>query len=268
MAAADRKAVVVGISGCSSSGKTTLARLLRDIFPNTFILHEDDFYKNDKDIPISVDGLADWDCAEALSLPEMEQALAHIRTHGVLPPALFSKEDQNSVGKCPVSDETIEAMKAKVKAWLQPGQPGHKLVASSSSDSSSDSNTLRVCIFDGFLLYSEETRAAMEQIDVRLFLRVSHTKATQRREARDGYVTLEGFWQDPPGYVDKIVWPNYVKAHKWLFDDDDVEGTPNRATLEANRILTQLDKGIDVDMATTLEWAVSTLMHELEGKYL
>ena len=41
----DRKAVVVGISGCSSSGKTTLARLLRDIFPSTFILHEDDFYK-------------------------------------------------------------------------------------------------------------------------------------------------------------------------------------------------------------------------------
>jgi nicotinamide/nicotinate riboside kinase len=40
-----RKALVVGISGASSSGKTTLSRLLRDIFPNTFILHEDDFYK-------------------------------------------------------------------------------------------------------------------------------------------------------------------------------------------------------------------------------
>lgn len=45
MADRERKAIVVGISGASSSGKTTLARLLRDIFPNTFILHEDDFYK-------------------------------------------------------------------------------------------------------------------------------------------------------------------------------------------------------------------------------
>jgi nicotinamide/nicotinate riboside kinase len=36
---------MVGLSGCSSSGKTTLARLLRDIFPNAFILHQDDFYK-------------------------------------------------------------------------------------------------------------------------------------------------------------------------------------------------------------------------------
>lgn len=40
-----RKAIIVGISGASSSGKTTLARLLRDVFPHTFVLHEDDFYR-------------------------------------------------------------------------------------------------------------------------------------------------------------------------------------------------------------------------------
>jgi hypothetical protein len=43
----EAKALIVAISGCSSSGKTTLARLLRDIFPNTFILHQDDFYKEE-----------------------------------------------------------------------------------------------------------------------------------------------------------------------------------------------------------------------------
>jgi nicotinamide/nicotinate riboside kinase len=42
------RALVVGISGASSSGKTTLGRLLRDIFPNTFILHEDDFFQEEK----------------------------------------------------------------------------------------------------------------------------------------------------------------------------------------------------------------------------
>jgi nicotinamide/nicotinate riboside kinase len=41
----ERKAIIVGISGASCSGKTTLARLLRDIFPNSFVIHEDDFYK-------------------------------------------------------------------------------------------------------------------------------------------------------------------------------------------------------------------------------
>lgn len=263
-------------------------------------------------IPIK-DGLADWDCPEALSLPDIEQALAYIRTHGVPPvsrsssltsrtdhgwpqrvwrvpqcpaapgvadgssspessltpapfplqPDLFSKEDQNSVGKCPVPDETIAAIKAKVQAWLQPGQPGHGLVSGGTGERS----PLQICVFDGFLLFSEATRATMEQLDVRLFLRVSHAKATQRRQARDGYVTLEGFWQDPPGYVDKIVWPNYVEEHKWLFDGGDVEGPPNEATLAANGILTQLDKGVDVDMATTLAWAADTLMAEL-ARYL
>ena len=57
-----RKTLLVGLSGPSSSGKTTLARLLRTVFtpPSTtkvneptpatirpFILHEDDFYKPD-----------------------------------------------------------------------------------------------------------------------------------------------------------------------------------------------------------------------------
>ncbi len=46
------KAVIVSLSGCSSSGKTTLARLLRDVLPGSFVLHEDDFYKpEDEQVP-------------------------------------------------------------------------------------------------------------------------------------------------------------------------------------------------------------------------
>jgi chloramphenicol 3-O-phosphotransferase len=45
MAEPEQKAVVIALGGASSCGKTTLARLVRDIFPNSFILHEDDFYK-------------------------------------------------------------------------------------------------------------------------------------------------------------------------------------------------------------------------------
>jgi len=50
------KALIVGISGPSSSGKTTLARLLQRVFNEvnlnahhltTFIIHEDDFYYPD-----------------------------------------------------------------------------------------------------------------------------------------------------------------------------------------------------------------------------
>jgi nicotinamide/nicotinate riboside kinase len=82
------------------------------------------------------------------------------------------------------------------------------------------------------------------QMDIKVFLRVSYTKAKARREARSGYVTLEGFWEDPPGYVDQIVWPNYVNDHKFMFENGDVEG-------------------LDVDMSTVLKWAVDLLMQKL-----
>jgi nicotinamide/nicotinate riboside kinase len=42
-----RKALIVGISGASCSGKTTLAKLLQHVFPNVLILHQDDFFKDE-----------------------------------------------------------------------------------------------------------------------------------------------------------------------------------------------------------------------------
>ncbi|KAL2759555.1 hypothetical protein ACRALDRAFT_206328 [Sodiomyces alcalophilus JCM 7366] len=253
--------VVVGLSGCSSSGKTTLARLLRDIFPNTFILHEDDFYKAETELPIK-NGLRDWDCLEAISIPDMEKALTYIRSTGTFPvcsaaPFVDSKEDHNTIGQCPVSDAKIEAMKSKVTAWMQPGRPGHHLFST---------RNLKLCLFDGFLLYAREMESTMRLMDIKLLLRASYAKAKQRREARDGYVTLEGFWKDPPGYVDAIVWPNYIETHAWLFEEGDVEGRFNEAVLSEKGIHAQTDKGPDVDMETSLEWAVESIMVELEKR--
>lgn len=181
-------------------------------------------------------------------------------------PFVDSKEDQNSVGKCPASDEKIAAMKQKVAAWLQPGKPGHDIFHSNKSPA------LRVCLLDGFLLYSPpKFDKIMSLIDIKLFLQVSRAKATQRREARDGYVTLEGFWKDPPGYVDKIVWPNYVEAHKWMFVDGKVdEGQLAWHVLQERGILaqkstTQEEGVVDFDFEQTFEWVVDAVMSSLEA---
>ncbi|TPX09537.1 uncharacterized protein E0L32_009280 [Thyridium curvatum] len=174
-------------------------------------------------------------------------------------PTLESKEDQNSVGQRPVSDAKIAAAKARVHRWLQPGQPGHDILISNEAPT-------KICLLDGFLLYSRDLAGVMDLIDIKLFLLVSHAKATQRREARDGYVTLEGFWKDPPGYVDRIVWPNYAKAHAWLFKDGDVEGELDERVLVSKGIKAQMGRGLDIDMETTLDWAVETIILELERR--
>ncbi|KAK8134029.1 ribosylnicotinamide kinase [Apiospora sp. TS-2023a] len=259
--AESRKAVIVGISGASSSGKTTLARLLRDLFPNTFILHEDDFYKSESELPTR-DGLLDWDCAAAIDIPGLAKALAYIRQNATFPPFVDSKEDKNSVGECPVSDAKRDDIRKKVEAWTQPGQPGHEVLVQSQQPGGEG---LKICLLDGFLLYSREMQEVMDQLDVKMFLLVSKAKATQRREARDGYVTLEGFWKDPPDYVDKIVWPNYAESHAWLFEKADVEGELNQVVLKEKKILAQQGRGLDVDMETTFEWTVNTLLQQLEG---
>ncbi|KAI1111227.1 nicotinamide riboside kinase 1 [Nemania sp. NC0429] len=274
---APRKAIIVGISGASSSGKTTLARLLRDVFPHTFILHEDDFYRPETELP-SRDGLLDWDCAEALNFDDMARALEHIRAEGTFPPFVDSKEDQNTIGQCPVPPSAIEAARSRVEAWLSPGQPGHALFSPSSS---AQEPPLRLCILDGFLLYGPDpplSRVADELLDVKFLLTVSRSRATARREARDGYVTLEGFWADPPGYVDKIVWPNYAASHAWLFEGGDVERRLRADVLAEKDILALPQvvggggngdgdgggEGLDVDMRVMFEWAVDTLMRKLE----
>jgi nicotinamide/nicotinate riboside kinase len=238
------KCLLVGLSGPSSSGKTTIARLLRDILPNAFIIHEDDFYKTDAEIPINKEhDLADWDCLESINLPALESALTYIKANGSIPSDLESKEDQNSVGQVNVDAALVERLKQKV--------------------STLGLEHVRVAIVDGFLLYSQDMVAVRDTFDLKLFLRTDYETAKKRREARSGYVTLEGFWADPPGYVDKIVWPNYVNDHKYLFNDGNVEGDIDEKLVD--------DLGIDVmptenqgDLSACLEWAYGKLEKALQ----
>lgn len=240
--ASKRPVLLVGISGPSSSGKTTVSRLLRDIFPGTFILHLDDFYLTDAEIPVK-DGIQDWDCLESLDLQGLRAALTHIKEHGRSPPSLVSKEDQNSVGQHGVDPATADRLKKDIEElvkqcdWKTP-----------------------IAIVDGFLLFSESMADIRQLFDVKLFLRTSYDTAKMRREARSGYVTLEGFWEDPPGYVDRIVWPNYVKDHAFLFEGRDVHAELN------DNVCRDLDiygmpREAERNMTNCLEWGVGVLEH-------
>ncbi|PFH58993.1 hypothetical protein XA68_12945 [Ophiocordyceps unilateralis] len=244
-----KSALVVALSGCSSSGKTTLARLLRHIFPSAFILHQDDFYRPETELP-SKNGLLDWDCAQAVDVPAMADALAYIRRHATFPPTLLSKEDQNDVGPCPVPDTVITSLKARVSSSLSPSHPLRD-------------GSLRLCLLDGFLLYAPSMASLQPCLDLKLFVRASYASAKARRQARSGYVTLEGFWEDPPGYVDAIVWPNYVADHAWMFERGQVEGRYCMNALDSAGIRVLDDEKPDVDLAVTLEWMVDTILDEL-----
>ncbi|KAF2708450.1 P-loop containing nucleoside triphosphate hydrolase protein [Pleomassaria siparia CBS 279.74] len=239
--------LLVGISGPSCSGKTTLSRLIRNIFPPglVFILHLDDFYLTDVEIPVK-DGIQDWDCVESLNLPELQSALQHIKEHGKSPPSLVSKEDQNSVAEHGVDAETINELKTKVTDLI-----------------SKNKWSTPIAIVDGFLLFSQDMADIRRLFDLKLFLRTSYQAAKRRREARSGYVTLEGFWEDPPGYVDRIVWPNYVKDHSFLFDGGDVEAKLDEGVCREIGVQA-MPREAEGSMTKCLNWAVELLADVIE----
>ena len=108
---------------------------------------------------------------------------------------------------------------------------------------------------DGFLLLGESIPQIRNLFDIRLLLRASFADAKRRREARDGYATIEGWWQDPPEYVDKVVWPGYVEEHAFLFKQKDADGEIDQAMIEK--------LGIDVaplgSLEEALRWTVGTV---------
>ncbi|KAI9741185.1 MAG: ribosylnicotinamide kinase [Cirrosporium novae-zelandiae] len=208
-------AIILSLSGPSSSGKTTLARLLREIFPHTTILHEDDFYKPEKELPMikMSDGkeYRDWDCTESLDLDELEKTIDYIHEHGKLPPNPYSKEDQNFAGPSGVSPSLIASYRTQV------------LASPTLSRLLSDDHPL--FILDGFLLYTPALSCICQKLDIKLFLLSSFEAGKSRREQRPGYVTLpeEEFWVDPPRYFEEVVWKHFKEDHGFLFEDADVE---------------------------------------------
>ncbi|KAI5800016.1 P-loop containing nucleoside triphosphate hydrolase protein, partial [Geopyxis carbonaria] len=180
----------IGISGISSSGKTTLSRYLRTIFRSSLVLFQDDYYLPDSSIPVSSSGLQDWDCVDAFDFSKLGQTLDYVHKHGVLPPDTKTITDDSPVGEKLVDDKFVEEMRARVAgAGLR--------------------EDIKIVFLEGILLF-QQGNIVENKLDARILLRAPYERAKQRREARTRYVTIEGFWEDPPGYFDKIVWPNYV----------------------------------------------------------
>ncbi|EEH45508.1 ribosylnicotinamide kinase [Paracoccidioides brasiliensis Pb18] len=230
-----RNTIVIGISGPSSSGKTTLARLLRTVFtpeekaetgpgyadsgpigkyaPNggsdrdkkdlsVFIVHEDDFYKPDDQIPVTTTAsgqrVQDWDTIGALDVRQLSSTLSYVHTRGTLPPRLKSKEDLNAVTDSGVDDDTIRRIRGNVTRRLEDIlSDGHtKGIRQQSKESGGDSLSLSLAFLEGFLLYAppdddkHPLRDVHDHIHVPLFLPAKYSVMKERREGRTGYVTI------------------------------------------------------------------------------
>ncbi|WVF67248.1 hypothetical protein IAT40_001996 [Kwoniella sp. CBS 6097] len=221
-----RRIVVIGIGGASCSGKTLLSKHIRRALPHgAKIIHQDDFCPPAEKVPYSKEypDLQDWDDPETCILwDQFRWILSQVRTSG--------GHDSH-----PTHDHLNKEVKIDVKPEVF-GKWRAEFEKVTNDERARKDAELVVYIVDGFVLYYDS--AVVDNLDIRIFLRVPRGILQSRREERQVYVLQHpddaaagDVWVDPPGYFGKIVWPGYIKAHKHIFEsisDSTVNPGPER----------------------------------------
>ncbi|CCL99853.1 uncharacterized protein FIBRA_01877 [Fibroporia radiculosa] len=179
------RVIFVGIGGATCSGKTTLAKHLRRILPGSVILHQDDFAPPQELVPMHPEyNVQDWDDAKgAIDWPRMIRTLAEVKKSGVIPPEHYSHDHLNEQKDIPIDNRIFQHWR---DIFTQIDEERTK----------KGEKTIWVLV-DGFLLYWHPE--VVNQLDVRIFLRIPHDVLKQRRHERHGYHTAgKAYHHVPP----------------------------------------------------------------------
>ncbi|ODQ45752.1 hypothetical protein PICMEDRAFT_19642, partial [Pichia membranifaciens NRRL Y-2026] len=187
------RTILIGITGASSSGKSTLAHLLKSILPHSEIIHEDDFYKPEEDIPYDpIRKDRDWDCPDAIDMDAMKQTLSVLTKPNTTEPtvndAFFNNDER-------IIKDLMEKVNVKLEHF-------------------DSRESFRIFLIDGFLILPD--KELLKMFSLTLFFKTSYEALKNRREKRT-YNVGGDVWADPPGYFDTFVWPGYYTYHKNLF---------------------------------------------------
>jgi len=240
------RVILVGVGGATCSGKTTLAKHLNRILPDSVIIHQDDFAPPQELVPLHpVHNVQDWDAAAgAISWDRLVEFLRHVKETGTIPPDHRSHDHLNEQKEVKVEDKVLEKWIKEFETIKQDRKDNEKIIWG---------------LVDGFLLYWNKD--VFDQLDVRIMLRVPHDVLKKRRHERHGYHTAvqsdpEGsLWRDPPGYWENIVYPAYLDAHKDVFTNGDVEHGQLTSTVGGLILI----EGLEISMSDAVEQCCSVL---------
>lgn len=189
---------IVAISGPSSSGKTTVASALHKLFKTSLLIHLDDFYLPDDQIPIDpVKKTENWDCPEAVNFEKFTQCIKDLKSNGTIE----ERPTYEGEVELKLTEDELATFEQEVQQYQDE----------------------QIVFVEGFMLFHDPD--IIKLFDINLFFYASYETLKNRRESRQGYNTIAGFWVDPPNYFLNIVWPEFEKHHKYLFNNKDVNDT-------------------------------------------
>lgn len=249
------KPLIIGLSGASSSGKTTIAELLRNIFPDTVVLHEDDFYLPDDQIPVNETIQDhDWDCSGAIDFDSFTTVIYKLK-HDIP----FHMNNYVHVEEGNVSNKiTVDVnLKNSVIALLQKKSKGLL-------------SQRKIYLVDGFLMYHH--KELLELMDIKLFFRADYLTLKSRRMSRK-YTIDSGVWTDPPNYFELCVWPDFYNYHKSIFvngtDEESVKKTGGQLNERAKNLLgiEEFVNSKGCDLTILLSQVVTVILKKVRHQY-
>ncbi|XP_077417702.1 nicotinamide riboside kinase 1 isoform X2 [Vanacampus margaritifer] len=90
---ADVKTLIVGVGGMTNGGKTTLSRFLKEKIPNSCIIAQDSFFKDDSVVPVDSNGFKQYDTLDALLMDDM---MSRVNAWRRDPQAFLKEVDQTA----------------------------------------------------------------------------------------------------------------------------------------------------------------------------
>lgn len=212
--------------------------LAAKVLPNCILLHEDDFYKHDEEVPIDPKyGIRLWDDPRALDFDLFEKELTIIKKTGDISQELIHNNNVNGLENFKIHQDFFEQLKEKC------GQIDADV---------------KIVLVDGFMMYNNSKITS--KLDLKILIRAPYEVLKRRRAARPGYKTLDSYWVDPPYYFDEFVYKSYKDAHSYLFIGNDVEGK-----LDPSSNIHEYSNNDDSAIEDAVSWVCREILSFLGG---
>ncbi|KAJ3661470.1 hypothetical protein Zmor_005865 [Zophobas morio] len=199
------KLLIIGISGVTCGGKTTLSSRLKECLPKTRLISQDDYFL-DVDDPrhtwISELNHINFDILSSLDMEKMNRDIQNIvrNTH------LFKISNSNKGNKNIQSIETFQNLEVAVYEKVK-------------------KSDVYILIVEGFSIFNY--KPLQNAFHLKYYFTLSKEECWQRREQR--------VYEPPdcPGYFEKCVWPEHEEQLREVREEvTDVkyfDGTSNNA---------------------------------------